>query len=53
MCSPEIVRGVKYSKEVDIWSYGCFAYELLTNTPPFFKYLKNGGKKALMDAILQ
>ena len=33
--SPEIAQGVQYAKEVDIWSYGCFAYELATGNPPF------------------
>ena len=33
--APEIVRGVMYDKSVDIWSYGCFAYELATGMPPF------------------
>lgn len=35
--SPEIAQGIKYSKEVDIWSFGCFAYELATGSPPFAK----------------
>ena len=33
--SPEIAQRVYYSKEVDIWAYGCFAYELATGNPPF------------------
>ena len=33
--SPEIAQGIQYSKEVDVWSYGCFAYELATGNPPF------------------
>ena len=33
--SPELVNGVSYSKEVDIWAFGCFAFELATGTPPF------------------
>ena len=28
--SPEWAKGVSYSKEVDVWSFGCFAYELAT-----------------------
>ncbi len=32
--SPEIAKGVTYSKEVDVWSYGCFAFELATGQPP-------------------
>ena len=32
--APEIVHGSAYSKEVDIWSLGIFAYELATGGPP-------------------
>lgn len=33
--SPEIMQGKPYSKEIDVWSYGCYAYELATGKPPF------------------
>lgn len=33
--SPEIHRGEVYSKEIDVWSYGCYAFELATGQPPF------------------
>lgn len=33
--APEIAQGIKYSKEVDVWAFGCFAYELATGKPPF------------------
>ena len=33
--APEIAKGVLYDKSVDVWSYGCFAYELATGMPPF------------------
>ena len=33
--APEIINGVAYSKEIDIWSYGCFAHELACGEPPF------------------
>lgn len=36
--SPEIAKGVYYSKEVDVWAFGCFAYELATGNPPFVDY---------------
>ena len=26
--APEIVQGKFYSKQIDIWSFGCFAFEL-------------------------
>ena len=32
--SPEWAKGVSYSKEVDIWAFGCFAYELATGKRP-------------------
>lgn len=35
--SPEIIKGIPYSKEVDVWAFGCFAYELATGHPPFLK----------------
>ena len=34
---PEIAQGIKYSKAVDVWSFGCFAYELATGSPPLSK----------------
>ena len=33
--SPEIAQGVTYSKEVDVWAFGCFAWELAEGHPPF------------------
>lgn len=33
--APEIHLGQLYSKEIDIWSYGCYAFELATGQPPF------------------
>ena len=35
-CAPEILNGRTYNRKVDIYSFGCFAYELATGTPPFF-----------------
>lgn len=32
---PEMVKGVKYDKNVDIWSIGILTYEFLTGAPPF------------------
>ena len=33
--APEIFNHIQYAKSVDIWSYGCFAYELAMGVPPF------------------
>lgn len=33
--SPEIVKRKTYSKKIDIWSLGCFLYELIYFKPPF------------------
>ena len=49
--SPEIAQGHKYSKEVDVWAYGCFAFELLATDPPFHSFFARG-MDALLDAII-
>ena len=36
--SPEIAQGIHYSKEVDIWAFGCLAIELALGYPPFFAH---------------
>nr|CCA22336.1 protein kinase putative [Albugo laibachii Nc14] len=33
--SPEMVAKAGHGIETDMWSYGCFCYELLTGLPPF------------------
>lgn len=33
--SPEMVRKDGHGLETDMWSFGCFCYELLTGSPPF------------------
>jgi serine/threonine-protein kinase SRPK3 len=30
--APEVILGNKYNEKIDIWSYGCTIFELLTNT---------------------
>ena len=47
--SPEIIQKKPYSKEVDIWSYGIFAYELATGRPPFVS--KKGHKFVFKKVI--
>ena len=49
--SPEIAMGVNYTKEVDVWAYGCFAYELLTGEPPHHQYF-NSGLEQLLFAVV-
>ena len=48
--APEIINGVAYSKEVDVWSYGILAHELACGIPPFRSNLKPG--QSIYDAIL-
>ena len=51
--SPEIADGVVYSTEVDIWSFGCFAYELLTGDPPHHRHWNaNHNRTELLNAII-
>jgi len=40
-CAPEILKGVPYEKEVDIWSVGVVTYTLLTGCFPFFSATKS------------
>ena len=42
--SPEIAQGLPYAKEVDVWSYGCFAFELTKGEPPFIDLMNDAGK---------
>ena len=42
--SPEIAKGEAYGKEVDVWSYGCFAFELTKGEPPFSELVHDAGK---------
>ena len=51
--SPEIIQKKPYSKEVDIWSYGVFAFELATGLPPY-PNMKGAGslfEKVLNDPV--
>ena len=42
--SPEIANGEAYGKEVDVWSYGCFAFELTKGEPPFSDLINDAGR---------
>jgi dual specificity protein kinase YAK1 len=33
--APEVILGIPYSSAIDIWSFGCIAYELFTGCPLF------------------
>ena len=33
--APEILLGATYNEKVDVWSFGCFAYQLATGNPPY------------------
>ncbi len=39
---PEMVNGVHYTKEVDLWSVGVLAYQLLFGVAPFKAENKSG-----------
>ena len=35
MMAPEVLRGLPYGHEAEMWSLGCLYYEMLTGFPPF------------------
>ena len=39
--SPEIAAGDEFSKEADVWAFGCLALELALGRPPFEHLLGN------------
>ncbi|EGR31146.1 hypothetical protein IMG5_116760 [Ichthyophthirius multifiliis] len=40
--SPEIVKGEKYNKQVDMWAFGVLAYEILQGVTPFYERSRKG-----------
>jgi len=34
--SPEVFKGKKYNHDVDIWSWACLLFEMLSGLPPFY-----------------
>lgn len=47
--APEVVKGVKYGKAVDWWSFGALGYDLLTGNPPF----RGGNNAKIQDNIVK
>lgn len=47
--APELIQGKLYSKEIDIWAFGCFAYELATGMTPFNCVQENKLVKAIVQ----
>lgn len=45
-CSPEQIKGRRYDKKSDVWSFGMTLYNFLTYISPF-DYITNNGKKKL------
>ena len=51
--APEIATGEAYNKGVDIWAFGCFAFELATGEPPFHSaFTANLDHQQLFNAII-
>ena len=48
--SPEIAQSVQYGKEVDVWAFGCFAFELAAGYPPFHAHAAD--MEELFNAII-
>lgn len=47
--APEVVKGVKYGKAVDWWSFGALGFDLLTGNPPF----RGGNNAKIQDNIVK
>jgi len=47
--APEVVKGQKYGKAVDWWSFGALGYDLLTGNPPF----RGGNNAKIQENILK
>ena len=47
--SPEIVTGVKYTKPIDIWAFGGFAYELAQGKPLWHQHMSS--RREMFNAI--
>lgn len=47
--APEVIKGQKYGKAVDWWSFGALGYDLLTGNPPF----RGGNNAKIQDNIVK
>lgn len=47
--APEVVKGVKYGKAVDWWSFGALGFDLLTGNPPF----RGGNNAKIQENIVK
>ena len=46
--APEIAAGKTYSTKVDVWAFGCFAFELAKGDPPF----SDRDESEMFDAVI-
>ena len=37
---------------VDVWAYGCFAFELLLGEPPFYRLYDRDDQSILFNAVI-
>ena len=51
--SPEIIQKKPYAKEVDIWAYGIFAYEIAMGEAPFARDFSGQSNMGMFNKILR
>ena len=49
--SPEIIFGLGYSTQIDMWSFGCLLYELYTAYPLFAGDTEHDQLLAIMEVL--
>ena len=49
--APEVILGVKYDNKIDIWSFGCILFELLTGLPLFAEENEKDQLKKIIQVI--
>ncbi|KAH7429911.1 hypothetical protein KP509_09G071200 [Ceratopteris richardii] len=50
--APEVLQGLSYSTEIDMWSAGVILYVMLSGTPPFWEATEDGTFKAIQQGNL-